>query len=70
VVQLVILYRTDYLLHVRMATREGDPPPEIILRAMLKRMWRDYGVQCRSVTPPNGPADASSPSASPQGPTA
>ena len=50
----MILYRTDFLLHVRIATRDGDPPPEIILRHLLKRMWRALGVKCVAVAPADG----------------
>lgn len=50
----MILYRSDYLLHVRIATRDGDRGPEIVLRQLLKRMWRDFGVKCVSVAPADG----------------
>jgi len=36
----VILYHTDSLLRVRVATREGDPPPEGVVRAGRKTIRR------------------------------
>jgi hypothetical protein len=47
----VTLYTTDYLLTVRVSTRDGDPPPEIVLRAVLKALLRTHGVRCRAVGP-------------------
>jgi hypothetical protein len=45
------LLKTDYVLMLRITTRDGDPPPEIVLRAALKTLLRRHGVRVVAAAP-------------------
>lgn len=52
------LYHTDFDLTVRVVTREGDPPPAVVLRRLVKHLGRAWDIKVlRAATAP-GPAAA------------
>jgi hypothetical protein len=53
----MILYRTTYNLTLQLATRAGDPPPEIPLRHLLKHALRAWGIRCLKVAPAATPGE-------------
>jgi hypothetical protein len=57
----VKLYHTDYALTLRVTTRDGDPPPEVVLRAALKALLRSHGCRCVALREAAGPTPTASP---------
>jgi hypothetical protein len=51
------LFHTDFRVVLRITTREGDPPPAIVLCRVLKALLRCFDVQCRDVA--EAPGDSS-----------